>query len=485
MGAKHVAKAHGHALHLRVAGEALDEHLGDALGGAHDVGGVDGLVRGELHQPLNAVFGGGGEQVERAKDVVFHRLGAAFLHQRHVLVRGGVEDDGGVKFRKQRVQFALVADGADAHEDGAVRPVALPELAFQLVGAVFVDVEDDEQFRLKAHHLPADLRADGAAAAGDQHHLAGQIAADGVHIQRHFVAGEEVRGIDLAEGLPPVHGALLDAAGVGEYAHAALGGFAHGDDLVEAVALDAGNGDDDLGNALFLHQIGDVHHLAEHGDAAHAQAALFGIVVHESHRRAGEVPPLLTGARRVSAALARADDEHAVVLRVAAAGEIGLAADLPAKARAAHQQKVKNADQRKQRARHLPGEHAVAYKHHARGRRAEEHQAKQLSRPGIAPHHVIHAAHDQRPGVEHHQQGDALVELHAHGGADGPVVAQDHRQLDGYVKQRQIQQDQHAPADAQAVGTAQQFVHRHISHPAPFPAAPGALKSVESITGGC
>ena len=59
-----------------------------------------------------------------------------------------------------------------------------------------------------------------------------------------------------------------------------------------------------------------------------------GIVVHKGDRRAGEVPPLLTGARRVSAALARADDEHAVVLRVAAAGEVGLAADLPAKARA-------------------------------------------------------------------------------------------------------------------------------------------------------
>ena len=75
-------------------------------------------------------------------------------------MRRGVEDDGGPVFRKEGVQLALVADGADAHEDGAVRPVALPELAFQLVGAVFVDVEDDEQFRLKAHHLPADLRAD-------------------------------------------------------------------------------------------------------------------------------------------------------------------------------------------------------------------------------------------------------------------------------------------------------------------------------------
>ena len=464
MGAKHVAKAHGHALHLRVAGEALDEHFGDALGGAHDVGGVDGLVRGELHQPLNAVFGGGGEQVERAKDVVFHRLGAAFLHQRHVLVRGGVEDDGGFVFLKDGVQPALVADGADAHEDGAVRPVVLFQLAFQLVGAVFVNVEDDEQFGAKAHHLPADLRADGAAAAGDQHHLAGQIAADRVHVQRHFVAGEKVRGVDLAEGLPPVHGPLLDAAGVGEYAHAAFGGFAHGDDLVEAVSLDAGDGDDDLGDALFLDQVGDVLHLAEYGDAAHAQAALFGIVVHESHRRAGEVPPLLTGARRVSAALARADDQHAVVFRVAAAGEIGLAADLPAKARAAHQQKIKDADQRKQRARHLPGEHAVADEYRARGGRAEEHEAEQLPRPGVAPHHVVHAAHHQRPGVEQHQQGDALVQLHAHGGADGPVVAQHHRQFDGYVEQRQVQQDQHTAAYAQAVGVSQQVLHGHISY---------------------
>ena len=72
---------------------------------------------------------------------------------------------------------------------------------------------------------------------------------------------------------------------------------------------------------FFSTRIGDVHHFAEHGDAAHAQAALFRVVVHESHGRAGEMPPLLAGARRVSAALARADDEHAVVLRVAAAAK--------------------------------------------------------------------------------------------------------------------------------------------------------------------
>ena len=56
VGAQHVAEAHGHALHFAVAGVGLEQHLGDALGCAHDVGGVDRLVRGELHEALHAVL---------------------------------------------------------------------------------------------------------------------------------------------------------------------------------------------------------------------------------------------------------------------------------------------------------------------------------------------------------------------------------------------------------------------------------------------
>ncbi|MBT9134910.1 MAG: hypothetical protein DDT38_01652 [Firmicutes bacterium] len=47
-----VAKAHGHELGLAGAVKALGDELGDALGGAHHAGGVDGLVGRHKHKTL-------------------------------------------------------------------------------------------------------------------------------------------------------------------------------------------------------------------------------------------------------------------------------------------------------------------------------------------------------------------------------------------------------------------------------------------------
>ena len=86
--AQHVAETHGHALHIGVGGIGLDQHFADALGAAHDVGGVDSLVGRELDKALDVVLGRRSQQVFGAEDVVLDGLGRAELHERHMLVRG-------------------------------------------------------------------------------------------------------------------------------------------------------------------------------------------------------------------------------------------------------------------------------------------------------------------------------------------------------------------------------------------------------------
>ena len=58
MAAQHVAEPHCHTLHIRVARKGLDEHFADALGAAHDAGGVHGLIGGKLHKALHPVLAG-------------------------------------------------------------------------------------------------------------------------------------------------------------------------------------------------------------------------------------------------------------------------------------------------------------------------------------------------------------------------------------------------------------------------------------------
>ena len=76
----------------------------DALGGAHHARRVHGLV-GRDHDEARrrrALTAARGQQ-PRAADVVLDRLARVRFHQRHVLVRRGVEDDVGPVRRHHRV----------------------------------------------------------------------------------------------------------------------------------------------------------------------------------------------------------------------------------------------------------------------------------------------------------------------------------------------------------------------------------------------
>ena len=104
-------------------GEGLDQHLAQTLGAAHDVRRVDSLVCRELDEPLHAVLSGGGQQVLGAKDVVLDGLGGADLHQRHMLVRRRVKDDGRLIGVEHLVQTCFIADGADEGDNRSLGAV--------------------------------------------------------------------------------------------------------------------------------------------------------------------------------------------------------------------------------------------------------------------------------------------------------------------------------------------------------------------------
>ena len=267
------------ALHVGVARKGLDEHLADALGAAHDAGGVDGLVRGELDEPLYAVLAGTGEQILRAQHVVLDGLRRADLHQRHMLVRRRVEDHRGMIRLEYLVQTFFVADGADEHRDRDVPAILLLQLHQQLVGAVLVDIKDEQFAGLKAHHLTAELAADGAAAARDEDGFTGQVAGDLLHVQRDFLAGEEIGGVQLAERI------LLRRTGahklrVAQDLDRTVGGDAEVDDMVQSAALQRRDGDDDAVDVVSLADLRDLLQCAPHRDAVDGLAELGRVIVH-------------------------------------------------------------------------------------------------------------------------------------------------------------------------------------------------------------
>ena len=65
-----------------------------------------------------------------------------------------------------------------------------------------------------------------------------------------------------------------------------MGGIAQVDDLLQAVALQGGDGNDDLHDVVLAHQLRDVRNGAAHRHALHAEVFLGQVIVHDAHRAA-------------------------------------------------------------------------------------------------------------------------------------------------------------------------------------------------------
>ena len=106
------------------------------------------------------------------------------------------------------------------------------ELAADLEQVVLGVVDQHEPLRPDARDLAAELGADRAAGAGDQHHAAGEVGADAVDLDAHRVAAEHVLDLHLAHLAHEVDAAREQLEDGGQRAHRDVALAAGGDDLL-------------------------------------------------------------------------------------------------------------------------------------------------------------------------------------------------------------------------------------------------------------
>ena len=244
--------------------KGLDDHLAEALAGAHDVGGVDGLVGRDQDKALAAVEHGGIGRAVGAEGVVLNGLARAVLHEGDMLVGSGVVDQLGAVGAEDLVQTAAVADRADERDEVQVG-ILLAKLQLDGIGVVLVDIQDHELFGIVRGDLAAELRADGPAAAGDQDGLAGDEGKDLFHIRADRFAAKEVLHGDVLHGghADLVLNHLIDA---GELFELAAGLVADAEDLLLLLTGGTGNGKIDLVDLILLDSRKDVLAAADDGD---------------------------------------------------------------------------------------------------------------------------------------------------------------------------------------------------------------------------
>src|SRR5205085_5691339 len=90
----------------------------------------------------------------------------------------------------------LLAVGEHGHGAGEV--TVLLELATDLEEVVLGVVEQDEPARRHAGDLAAELGADRAAGARDEHRLAAEVPAEPLELHAHGLAAEDVLDADVA-----------------------------------------------------------------------------------------------------------------------------------------------------------------------------------------------------------------------------------------------------------------------------------------------
>jgi hypothetical protein len=231
-----------------------------------------------------------------------------------VLVRGGVEDDLGPEALHHLVHAVLVAAvGEDRLANGEV--AILDQLALDLEQVVLGVVDQHQQTRAHVRDLTAQLGADRAPGAGNDHRAVAQPGAHLLDLERDRLAAEHVLHAHFAQLLDQVHRAGDQLEHAGQRAHRDV---AVATDTDDASAHDSRRGrdrDDDLVRLGVIEHARKLGGRAQHLEAVDAHAALARVVVYEPDRRLTQLRRALHLARDELTCFARSYDQDLAPLR--------------------------------------------------------------------------------------------------------------------------------------------------------------------------
>ena len=184
-------------------------------------------------------------------------------------------------------------------------------------------VEQHDLARPDARDLAAQLGADRAARAGDQHDCILEVAADAMQIRVHGVAAQHVLDPHVAHVPPDVDRARQQFEHGRQRAHRDAAVAARRDDAHPQLARRRGNRDDHLVGLCFVEDLWQLACRASNSHAADSKPLLERIVIDEADDIETEVGVATELLADQAPSLPGADDQHAA------------SADVPAKSREA------------------------------------------------------------------------------------------------------------------------------------------------------
>ena len=188
---QHVPEADCSILCRRYLGEHLDDHLADSLRSSHYIRRTDRLVCRDQNHLLHMELIRGACHIICTEHIVLDCLVRAVLHKRNVLVSRRVVYDIRMVCLENILDALLITHRCDQRLQIEFRIILL-QFKLYIISIVFIDINNDQLFRIMKRHLTADLASDGTASAGHNDHFAGDVISDLLHMKIHRLSSKEI-----------------------------------------------------------------------------------------------------------------------------------------------------------------------------------------------------------------------------------------------------------------------------------------------------
>lgn len=162
------------------------------------------------------------------------------------------------------------------------------QFLLEVISRIFVDVENNEHLRVLLDDLTAEFRTDGTTAAGDKDNLVLDVGSNFVHVVLDLVTAKKVFDLDFSKfgyGDFTVH-QLIDGR---KDLDLGLCFLADVDDVSSVFGGCAGDGNEDLIDAILLDECRDVFPATFDLDAVDDASLFVGVVVDEGQHIAPEL----------------------------------------------------------------------------------------------------------------------------------------------------------------------------------------------------
>ena len=212
---------------------------------------------------------------------------------------------------QHEVQSRRIAHRTDQNFQIQFR-MAAEQLHLNIIGVIFVDIEDNQLLGVGFGNLAAKFAANRAAATGDHDHLTGNIMENFIQVDGYRLSAQQVNGVYFPQ-LGNAHFFIDHLVKARQCLHLAAGGNADIQNCLLLRRRAGGNGHDDLIDLILFHCRGNIMTIAHNGNAADNLTPLDGIVINTADDAAADVVAHLEFRNQHSTRFA-GTDEHYVLL---------------------------------------------------------------------------------------------------------------------------------------------------------------------------